>query len=99
MDLEKTFSQLLEANEQADRSVVLDDLRDYISGIQSANQELSESTETLQSQNEKLKQRNGELFVRLDDRGLTQEKKEEKKEQEERKEMSLEQKIMESMFE
>ena len=98
MDIDQIYTQLLEADDQADRSVVLDDLRDYVTGIQTSNEELSTNTETLKEQNEKLKQRNGELFVRLDDKGLTEEKKEEKQQQQKHKEMSLEEKIMSTMF-
>ena len=98
MDIEETLNTLLQADEQSDRSVMLDDLRDYITGVNQNVTELTAKTETLAEQAEKLKQRNGELFVRLDDKGLTEEKKEKKAEQQELNEMSLEDKIMSTMF-
>ena len=84
MDLDKIFQDLLEADEQADRSVVVDDLRDYVHGINQKNEELSKETESLQSKAQKLQQRNGELFVRLGDRGISEEKKQEEIKQEEK---------------
>lgn len=99
MELDEVFKTLLESDEQADRSVVLDDLRDYVTNIKTSNSDYEKQMEEFKEQNEKLKRRNGELFTRMDDRGLTQEKKEEKEKEHVNSNMSLEDKIMTTMFE
>lgn len=99
MNVDEVFNKLLEADEQADRSLLLDDLRDHVVGVQGSLDKLTEEATLLNETNEKLKQRNGELFVRLDDRGLTQEKKQEKEEKLKMDNMSVEEKVQTTMFE
>lgn len=60
------INTVLEMNEQADRSAALDNIRDGVNGLYAQNEELENAVKTSNESNELLKQRNAELYLRLD---------------------------------
>ena len=60
------INTVLEMDEQADRSAALDNIRDGVNGLYAQNEELANAVKVSNESNETLKQRNAELYLRLD---------------------------------